>query len=57
MYIEKKKIGKNKYNYLKISVRVGNSIKTKTIAYLGKEPMSKNALKKEIAKIPNSKIE
>jgi Fic family protein len=57
MYVEKKKIGKNEYNYLKISVRDGNKIKTKTIAYLGREPMSKNALRTEIAKIPKSKIE
>lgn len=56
MYVEKKKIGKNEYNYLKVSVRVGNKIKTKTIAYLGREPMSKNSLKKEIARIPESKI-
>lgn len=57
MYVEKKTIGKNQYNYLKVSVRVGNSVKTKTIAYLGKEPMSKGAIKAKIAKIPKSKIE
>ena len=57
MYLEKKKIGKNLYNYLKISVRVGNNIKTKTVAYLGREPMTKNAIKAKIAKIPKSKIE
>ncbi len=56
MYVEKKKIGKNAYNYLKVSVRVGNKVKTKTIAYLGKNPMSKEAIKSEIAKIPESKI-
>lgn len=57
MYIEKKKIGKNEYNYLKVSVRVGNEVKTKTIAYLGKEPMSKNAIKEKIAKMSKSKID
>jgi len=57
MYIEKKKIGRNLYNYLKISVRVGNKIKTKTIAYLGKEPMNKNAIKAKIAKIPKEEID
>ncbi len=57
MYVEKKTIGKNQYNYLKVSVRVGNSVKTKTIAYLGKEPMSKGAIKAKIAKIPKSRIE
>jgi len=55
--VEKKRIGKNTYNYLKISVRLGNNVKTKTIAYLGKEPMDKNDLKKKIAKISKSKIE
>ncbi len=57
MYVEKKRIGKNKYNYLKVSVRVGNNVKTKTVAYLGKEPMSKSDIKKKIAKIPKSRIE
>ncbi len=57
MYIEKKKIGKRVYNYLKASFRVNNKVKTKTIAYLGKEPMSKKEIEKKIAKIPKSKIE
>ena len=57
MYIEKKKIGKNVYNYLRISARVRDKIKTRTIAYLGKEPMSKSAIKAKIAEIPASKIE
>ncbi len=57
MYLEKKKIGKNLYNYLKISVRVGNKVKTKTIAYLGRGPISKNTLKTKIAEIPKLKIE
>ena len=57
MYIEKKRIGGNLYNYLKISVRVGNKIKTKTIAYLGKDPISKSALKKAMMRIPLQKIE
>jgi len=51
MYIEKKKIGNNTYTYLKVSVRVGDKVKTKTIAYLGKEPISKNELKAKIAKL------
>ncbi|MEA2036052.1 MAG: Fic family protein [Nanoarchaeota archaeon] len=57
MYVEKKKIGKNLYNYLKVSVRVGGSIKTRTVAYLGKEPMTKDSLRNKIAKIPKSRIE
>jgi len=57
MYVEKKKIGKNVYSYLTVSIRVGDKVKTKTIAYLGKDPISKNTIKSEIAKIPKSKIE
>ena len=57
MYVEKKRIGKNEYNYLKMSVRVGSKVKIKTVAYLGKDPMSKDDIKKKIAKIPKSRIE
>ena len=56
MYIEKKKIGNNVYNYLKISARVGDKVKTKTVSYLGKEPMGKSELNKKIEKISKSKI-
>ena len=56
LYIAQR-IGKNLYNYLKVSVRVGNEVKTKTVAYLGKEPMGKNALETKIAQIPKSKME
>lgn len=56
MYIEKKKIGKNVYLYLKASSRVNNKVVTKTVAYLGKESMSKEAIKAKIAQIPRSKI-
>ena len=51
MYIEKKKIGKNSYNYLKASFRVGNQVKTRTIAYLGKSSMTKKEIEKKIAAI------
>lgn len=57
MYVEKKKIGKNEYNYLKVSVRVKDKVITKTVAYLGKEPMSKAEIKAKIAKIPKSATE
>lgn len=57
MYVEKKKIGKNVYNYLKVSVRVGDKVKTKTVAYLGKEPMSSKEINSKIAKISQSEIE
>ncbi len=57
MYIEKKKIHGNTYNYLKISVRVGNKVRTKTVAYLGKEPMNKKELEKKVSAVPKSKIE
>tara|TARA_Y100000310_G_C20681153_1_gene816012 strand:- start:2120 stop:3091 length:972 start_codon:yes stop_codon:yes gene_type:complete len=56
MYIEKKKIGNYVYNYLKISARVGDKVKTKTVSYLGKEPMNKSELNKKIKNIPKSKI-
>ncbi len=57
MYIEKKKIGQSIYNYLKISVRVGDKVRTKTLAYLGKEPMSKKEIDESIAKIPLSRLD
>ncbi|MBR9692285.1 Fic family protein [Candidatus Woesearchaeota archaeon] len=57
MYIEKKKIGKNVYNYLKTSFRVKDKVVTKTVAYLGKEPMTKEQIKRKIAKIPKSRIQ
>ena len=56
MYVEKKKINGNTYYYLKISARDGNRVKTKTIAYLGKEPMSKKQIEEKIAGIKKSKI-
>ncbi|MBS3105282.1 Fic family protein [Candidatus Woesearchaeota archaeon] len=46
MYIEKKKIGKDYYNYLKISVRLRDKVRTKTIAYLGKGNIHKNKAKR-----------
>jgi len=57
MHIEKKRINGKEYNYAKISVRVGGKVRTKTVAYLGKEPMSKNALKAKIENVPESRIE
>ena len=35
MFIEKKKINRKTYYYLKASFRIGNKIKTKTLAYIG----------------------
>lgn len=57
MYVEKKKIGKNVYNYAKISFRVKNKVKTKTVAYLGKEPMSKEEINKKLLMISDNKVE
>jgi cell filamentation protein, protein adenylyltransferase len=57
MYLEKKKIGNNVYNYLKMSVRENSKVMTKTVEYLGKGNISKKELKKMIEKIPKSKIE
>jgi Fic family protein len=56
MYVEKKKINGKIYNYLKVSARVSNKVKTKTLAYLGKEPMTKKELQQKISKIPKTKI-
>jgi Fic family protein len=57
MYVEKKKIGNKRYYYLKISARSGNKTKTKTIAYLGKEPMTKQQIKEKVQAVLKSKIE
>ena len=57
MYVEKKNIGKNVYNYLKASFRIRDKVITKTVAYLGKEPMSKGEIRRKIAQIPKSRIE
>ncbi len=51
MYIEKKKIYGKTYNYAKISVRSGKSVKTKTIAYLGKDPMTKKQITTKLREI------
>lgn len=50
MYVEKKKIGNGWYNYLRLSVRYGDKTRTKTVAYLGKGNLTKEALKKALAK-------
>jgi Fic family protein len=51
MYIEKKKIKNKEYIYLKSSFRIKDKVRTKTIAYLGKAPMSEKSIKKKIAQI------
>ncbi len=50
MYLEKKKINGEVYNYLKLSIRQGNKVRTKTVVYLGKDNLSKEHLKSLIAK-------
>ena len=50
MYVEKKKIGNEWYNYLKLSVRYGDKIRTKTVAYLGKGNLTKEELKKALVR-------
>ncbi|MBI5880536.1 Fic family protein [archaeon] len=57
MFIEKKKIGKGTYNYLRISARVGGTVKTKTIAYLGKGNMGKAELEKAVSSIPKRQLD
>src|SRR3989344_3428388 len=48
MFVEKKIIGNKSYYYLKTSERKGNKVKSKTIAYLGKAPMSKKEIQDKI---------
>jgi Fic family protein len=48
MYIEKKKIGNNVYNYLKESFRDKNKVKTRTVAYLGKGDMDKKEIQEKV---------
>ncbi|MEK6867860.1 MAG: Fic family protein [Nanoarchaeota archaeon] len=56
MYIEKKKIKGKEYYYARVSVRSGNTVKSKTLAYLGLGTMTKKELKKAVARIPKEKI-
>ncbi|MBI4440298.1 Fic family protein [Candidatus Woesearchaeota archaeon] len=54
MYLEKKRIGNDIYNYLKLSVRYKDKVRTKTIAYLGKGILTKDRLKRDIAKFKSA---
>jgi len=56
MYVEKKKIGKGTYNYLRISARVDDTVKTKTVAYLGKGTMSKKEIEAAVSRVPKHVI-
>ena len=56
MYVEKKRIGNNLYHYARISVRCGKVVKTKTVAYLGKEPMTHKEINEKMKKIPKKVI-
>jgi len=47
MYLERKTIGGKVYNYLKVSARYKDKVRTKSIAYLGKGVLQKEQLKKE----------
>ena len=49
MYLEKKHIGGRKYNYLKVSARQGDKVRTRTVAYIGKGSLTKGMLKKELS--------
>ncbi len=50
MYLEKKKIGKKNYFYLRQSYREQGKVRTKTISYLGIKQPTKEELKKAIEK-------
>lgn len=57
MYAEKKKIENKSYYYARISGRISGKTKTKTVAYLGKAPMTKKQIKKKMASIPQAKVD
>ncbi len=57
MYIEKKKIKGKEYYYASISVRSGNTVKSKTVAYLGSTAMKKQDIQKAMQKISKEKIQ
>lgn len=57
MYIEKKKIKGKDYYYARVSVRSGNNVKSKTVAYLGSADMNKKEIKRAIEKISAEKIQ
>ncbi|MBI3032200.1 Fic family protein [Candidatus Woesearchaeota archaeon] len=56
MHIEKKNIQGKNYYYARVSARVGNKVKKKTVAYLGKDPISKKELNKKIKRISSTKV-
>ena len=56
MFVVKKRIQGKEYYYLKVSGRVQGKPKSKTVAYLGKAPLTETQLKKKIQHIPKMKI-
>lgn len=56
MYIEKKKIGDKEYYYLKLAIREGNKVKTKTVAYFGKKKPSKDEIDKKISEVKSQYV-
>ena len=50
MYVEKKRISGKDYYYLKASVRKGDKVTTKTIAYLGKGDKNKEEIEQAVKK-------
>lgn len=57
MYTEKKSINGHEYYYLKASLKRGGRVKTKTIAYLGKAPMTKKQLNKSIQGVSKTSLD
>lgn len=51
MYVERKKIHGKEYYYLKRSVREGSKVRSKTVAYLGKSPLSRKQLQHRMAMV------
>src|SRR3989338_8748888 len=49
MYLERKTISGKKYNYLKVSVRYGSKVRTRTVAYIGKGSLTKDMLENALS--------
>lgn len=57
MYLEKKTIHGKPYWYARVSARKGETVKTKTLAYLGKGPLTKKEAQQKMNALPNIKVE
>jgi len=56
MYVERKKIGDKEYYYLKLAVREGDKVRTKTVAYFGKSKPSEEEIENKINEIKSKYV-